>query len=84
VLYESVVVCFLEKVIDLTGLYCPVPILRAREEIVKIALGDELKIRADDPAAEEDLKHWAARSGQELVSISKSGDIVTVVIRRKK
>lgn len=74
----------MEKEIDLTGLYCPMPILRAREEIDRIALGDELRIKADDPAAEEDLKRWAIRSGQEVVGVSKNGDVVTVVIRRKK
>jgi tRNA 2-thiouridine synthesizing protein A len=74
----------LEKEIDLTGLYCPMPIIRAREEIDKIAVGDMLRVKADDPAAEEDLKRWATRSGQEVVGISRNGDVVTVVIRRKK
>lgn len=74
----------MEKEIDLTGLYCPMPILRAREEMDRIALGDELRIKADDPAAEEDLKRWATRSGQEVVGVSKNGDVITVVIRRKK
>lgn len=74
----------MEKEIDLTGLYCPMPIVRAREEIEKVALGDELRIKADDPAAEEDLKRWATRAGQEVVSVSKDGDVVTVVVRRRK
>lgn len=74
----------MEKEIDLTGLYCPMPIIRAREEIDKIAIGDELRIKSDDPAAEEDIKRWATRSGQEVIAISKKGDIVTVSIRRKK
>lgn len=74
----------MEKEIDLTGLYCPMPIIKAREEMERIGLGDELRIRADDPAAEEDLKRWATRSGQEVVSVSKDGDVVTVVVRRRK
>lgn len=74
----------MEKEIDLTGLYCPMPIIRAREEINKVAVGDKLRIKADDPAAEEDLKRWAGRSGQEVVDISKDGSIVTVIIRRRK
>lgn len=74
----------MEKEIDLTGLYCPMPILRAREEINKVPVGDKLRIKADDPAAEEDLKRWASRSGQEVVEISKDGSVVTIVIRRRK
>jgi TusA-related sulfurtransferase len=74
----------LEKELDLTGLYCPTPIMRTREEIDKVQLGDVLKVKADDPAAEEDLKRWASRSGQEIVGIRKEGEVVTVMIRRVK
>lgn len=74
----------MEKELDLTGLYCPMPIMRTREEIDKVQLGDVLKVKADDPAAEEDLKRWASRSGQEIVRIRKDGEVVTVTIRRVK
>ncbi|MGA2573036.1 MAG: sulfurtransferase TusA family protein [Candidatus Methanomethylicaceae archaeon] len=74
----------MEKELDLTGLYCPMPIMRTREEIDKAQLGDVLKVKADDPAAEEDLKRWASRSGQEIVGIMKEGEVITVTIRRVK
>jgi len=74
----------LEKELDMTGLYCPMPIMRTREEIDKAQLGDVLKVKADDPAAEEDLKRWASRSGQEIVGIMKEGEVITVTIRRVK
>lgn len=74
----------LEKELDLTGLYCPMPIMRTREEIDKVQLGDVLKVKADDPAAEEDLKRWASRSGQEIVGIMKEGEVIIVTIRRVK
>lgn len=74
----------MEKELDLTGLYCPMPIMRTREEIDKAQLGDVLKVKADDPAAEEDLKRWASRSGQEIVGIMKEGEVVTVTIRRMR
>ena len=74
----------MEKELDLTGLYCPTPIMRTREEIDKVQLGDVLKVKADDPAAEEDLKRWASRSGQEIVGIMKEGEVVTVTIRRMR
>ncbi len=74
----------MEREVDLTGLYCPLPVIRAREEINRIAVGDVLRIVADDPAAEEDLKRWAVRSGHEVVGASKSGEVITVIVRRKK
>jgi tRNA 2-thiouridine synthesizing protein A len=72
------------KEIDLTGLYCPLPVIKARDEIVSVAVGEDLKILADDPAAEEDLKRWASRSGHEVLSCRKNGEVITVVVRRKK
>ena len=69
---------------DLRGLYCPIPVLRTREEIEKVKMGDLLKVMADDPAAEEDLKRWAKRTGQEVVNVKKEGEQITVTIRRLK
>ena len=45
--------------IDCVGFYCPMPIAMTKEEIDKIKIGQVLKIEADDPAAEEDIKRWA-------------------------
>ena len=58
--------------------------LRTREEIEKVKVGDLLKVMADDPAAEEDLKRWAKRAGQEVVDVKKEGEDITVAIRRIK
>lgn len=70
--------------LDLRGLYCPVPVFRAREEISKVHVGEEITIIADDPAADEDLNRWAKRAGHEVVSDSRNGDEVTIKIRRGK
>jgi tRNA 2-thiouridine synthesizing protein A len=74
----------METELDLRGLYCPIPILRTREEIEKVKIGDLLRVMADDPAAEEDLKRWAKRTGQEVVNVKKEGEEITVTIRRIK
>jgi TusA-related sulfurtransferase len=74
----------METELDLRGLYCPIPILRTREEIEKVKIGDLLRVMADDPAAEEDLKRWAKRIGQEVVNVKKEGEEITVTIRRIK
>ncbi|MBM5804945.1 MAG: sulfurtransferase TusA family protein [Candidatus Verstraetearchaeota archaeon] len=74
----------METELDLRGLYCPIPVLRTREGIEKVKVGDLLKVMADDPAAEEDLKRWAKRAGQEVVDVKKEGEDVIVTIRRIK
>ena len=70
--------------LDCVGLYCPMPIAMTKEEIEKIEVGQILKVEADDPAAEEDIKRWAKRTGQEILKSEKHGTILTFFIRRIK
>jgi len=70
--------------LDCVGFYCPMPISMTREEIEKIGIGEILKVEADDPAAEEDIKRWAKRTGHELLKFEKEGTISTFFIKRMK
>lgn len=70
--------------LDCVGYYCPMPISMTKEEIDKIEIGQVLKIEADDPAAEEDIKRWAKRTGHELLKFEKEGTILTFYIKRIK
>ena len=60
------------------------PISMTKEEIDKIEIGQVLKVEADEPAAEEDIKRWAKRTGHEILSFEKEGTILTFYIKRTK
>ena len=70
--------------LDCVGLYCPIPIAQTKEEIDKLEVNQVLKVEADDPAAEEDIKRWAKRIGHEIVRFEKEGAIITFYIRKMK
>ena len=70
--------------LDCIGLYCPMPVLKTREEIDKLSVGDVLEVLADDPAAEEDIKAWAKRTGHKLLSIEKTSDGIRFLIQKMK
>ena len=70
--------------LDCVGLYCPMPIALTKEEIEKIKVGEILKVEADDPAAEEDIKAWAKRTGNEILKFEKEGTLLTFYIKKKK
>lgn len=70
--------------VDCVGLYCPLPIAMTKEEIEKIQVGQILKVEADDPAAEEDIKRWAKRTGHEILRVEKEGTMLTFYIKRMK
>ncbi len=71
-----------DKEIDCLGLYCPEPIFRVRTAMDGLEKGQVLKVTADDPAAEEDLKRLAKRLGHEVLEITHDGDEVTLVIKK--
>lgn len=73
-----------DAVLDCVGLYCPLPIAMTKEEIDKIEKGQVLKVEADDPAAEEDIKRWAKRTGHKILKFEKEGIILTFYIKRTK
>jgi TusA-related sulfurtransferase len=60
------------------------PIAMTKEEINKIKIGQILKVEADDPAAEEDIKRWAKHTGHEILRFEKEGNILTFYIKKKK
>ena len=52
--------------LDATGLLCPLPVLKARKRLAALAPGDQLHMRADDPAAVIDVPHFCSEAGHEL------------------
>ena len=58
------------------------PIAMTKEAIDGIKIGQILKIEADDPAAEEDIKRWAKRTGNKLLKFDKKGTILTFFIKK--
>ena len=50
----------------------------------KLAIGEILEVLADDPAAEEDLKAWAKRTGQKILEIEKTGEGMRFLILKEK
>ena len=68
--------------LDATGLLCPLPVLKARKRLSALALGDELEMLADDPAAIVDVPHFCAEAGHELVGQDDTGDAQVYIIRK--
>lgn len=58
----------MNAVLDVKGLSCPLPVLRARKAIKDVAPGDTLTVLATDPAAVKDFAAFCEAGGHELVS----------------
>ena len=73
-----------DRHLDCLGLFCPMPILKTRDAIRGLAVGELLEMRSDDPASEADMKSWAGRTGHELVSIDQHGTVFHFVVRKTR
>jgi TusA-related sulfurtransferase len=73
-----------DEELDCVGLFCPMPIALTKQKIDGIEIGQILKVEADDPAAEEDIKAWAKRTGHELIKYEKEGNMLTFYIKKTK
>jgi len=73
-----------DSLLDTRGLYCPEPIFEVRNLSDTLEIGQRFKVLADDPAAEEDLKRWAKRTGTKLVEFQKDGDDLIFYFQKVK
>lgn len=73
-----------DKTLDVIGLMCPEPIFRTRVDLDKMVAGQVLEVLADDPAAEEDIRSWIKKSGNQLILIEKQGYTFRFLIRKAK
>ena len=56
-----------DQVLDARGLSCPLPVLRARKAMGKLAPGAVLEVLATDPGAVRDFDAFCEATGNHLV-----------------
>jgi tRNA 2-thiouridine synthesizing protein A len=68
--------------LDLTGMKCPLPVLKARRKINQMAPRSVLKVTADDPAAPLDFEHFCHTGGHDLLSSNERAGTFTFYIAK--
>ena len=68
--------------LNLTGMKCPLPVLKARRKINQMAPRSVLKVTADDPAAPLDFEHFCNTGGHDLLSITEKAGTFTFHIAK--
>lgn len=81
---ETSKVVNVDRQIDCTGLFCPMPIVKTREAIREMTVGQVLEMCSDDPASDADMKVWAERSGHELIGVSREGAVYRFLVRKTR
>lgn len=73
-----------DKVLDCSGMLCPVPVIKASKAIKEIEVGQVLKMIATDPGAPADMEAWSRQTGNELMDSQEEAGKYIFYLRRLK
>ena len=72
-----------EKILNLRGLKCPLPALRARKALGALQAGDMLIAECTDPLTAIDIPNLLRETGDIMVSSAREGDVLVFRIRKR-
>ena len=70
--------------LDVRGLACPMPLLKAKQALNRLSAGALLEVRATDPGSERDFEVFAHQSGHELLRSCREQDEFVYILRKKR
>ncbi len=72
-----------DVLLDAREVLCPIPLLKTKQALKKLASGQVLKVLATDPATEKDLRILLVLTQDELVSFEMHQNEFCFLIRKK-
>ena len=71
------------ETLDVIGLKCPLPILRAKKALAQMQQGDVLTVLATDGGAPGDFEAFCRQTGHVLLDASEQDGVVRLVVQHK-
>lgn len=72
-----------DKVMDLKGMPCPMPIVKISKGIKDVEVGQVIEAITTDPGALADFPAWAKTSGNEILKTDQQEGLIKFYIERK-
>ena len=69
--------------LDTRGLNCPLPLLKAKQALNRMASGERLRVRATDPGSQRDFRVFAEQSGHLLLESEIRADEFVYVLQKR-
>lgn len=73
-----------DQTLDCKGLLCPLPVIRTKQAIDKMAVGQMLEMISTDPGSVADMQAWSRRTGHELLEHRQENGLFQFYIRKTK
>jgi len=71
-----------DKVLDLKGLPCPMPVVKVSKGIKEVEVGQVIQAVTTDPGSLADFPAWAKTSGNEILKTDQDNGQITFYIKR--
>jgi TusA-related sulfurtransferase len=71
-----------DKVLDLKGLACPMPVVKMSKGIKEVEVGQIVEAHTTDPGSLTDFPAWAKTSGNEIIKTDQDGDVIKFYVKR--
>lgn len=72
-----------DKVLDLKGLPCPMPVVKMSQEIGSVAVGQVIEVHTTDPGSLSDFPAWCKTTGNEVLG-TEQGNPIKIWVKRLK
>ena len=72
-----------ETLLDVQGLTCPLPVLKANKALRGLPAGARLTVLATDAASVVDFQAYCRETGHALVSFSESAGVYRYTLRKR-
>ncbi len=70
------------RILDASGLNCPLPVLKARKILIGMGIGEQLQVTTTDAMSVVDMPVFCAQAGHRIVLEEKrNGDFIFVIER---
>ena len=70
-------------VLDVTGLQCPLPVLKTQKALRSLESGTVLEVISTDPMAAIDIPHFCTEHGHTILGQTPENDAIRFTVRKK-
>lgn len=70
------------RVLDVKGLNCPMPLLKAKKALNEMAVDEVLRVLATDPGSVRDFEVFSRQSGHPLLESGEEEGVYFYVLRK--
>jgi tRNA 2-thiouridine synthesizing protein A len=68
--------------IDARGLACPMPLMKLRQALMVVAVGEVVRLVATDPQTPDDVGEFCLATTHELLDQRRDGEVFSLLVRK--